>query len=191
MIRKVLFVGLTLLAASAGTAHAGRWIHVRVKDHEDGQTVKVNFPLMSAAKLLALVDDDNLHDGHIRINDRDVDAVRLREIWSAVSEAGDGEFVTVEGEDENVKVSRSGGYMLVRVDDRSGHRHRSETVDIKIPVSVVDALLSGSNDELNLTAAIEALDAHGASDIVTVDDEDSHVRIWVDESQAGDNGGGR
>ena len=194
MMRNILCAGLVLLATTADTALAGRWIHVRVKEYSgDGETVKINFPLRSAAKLIALVDDDDIQGGRIRFNDRDMDAEKLRAIWEAVREAEDGEFVTVESESgEDVRVSRDGEYLLVKVEDRDGRRSRRvETVDIRMPITVVDALLSGNEDELNIAAAIEALDRHGPGEIISVDDEDSQVRIWVDESQSGEKGRGR
>jgi hypothetical protein len=179
-----------LVAASAGTADASRWLHVRVKDFDgDGESVRINFPVRSAAKLLALVDEEGVRGGRVRFNGDEMDADRLRAIWEAVREAEDGEFVSVEGDDENVLVSRSGNYMLVKVEDRDGRER--ENVDIRIPVPVVDALLSGKGDELNLAAAIEALDVHGNGEIISVDGDDAEVRIWVDENQSGQDGGGR
>jgi hypothetical protein len=79
-------------------------------------------------------------------------------------------------------VARSEGFLLVDVDETRGDRER---VEIKVPITVIDALLSGEGDELNLAAAIRALDAHGSQQLITVDDDDSQVRIWVDSDQAG------
>jgi hypothetical protein len=146
--------------------------------------VKINFPLSAIEKMLPLIDEGNMRKGHIRINDRDMDAPRLRAIWAAVREVEDGEFVTIEGRDENVRVARSEGFLLVNVLDTDRDR-RKEHVEIRVPLTVVDALLSGDGDELNLPAAIRALDAHGAQQLITVDDSDSKVRIWVDNDQSG------
>jgi hypothetical protein len=183
MLRKVLLAALLLVAATAEAGAAGRWIHIRVKEYsDDGETVKINFPLSAIEKMLPLIDEGNFREGRIQINDRKMDAPRLRAIWAAVREVEDGEFVTVESRDENVRVARSEGFLLVNVDETRGDR---EHVEIKVPLTVVDALLSGEGDELNLTAAIKALDNHGPGHLITVDDEDSQVRIWVDNEQAG------
>ena len=183
MLRKLLVTAVLLGGLASEAVAAGRWIHIRVLEHgEDGETVKVNFPLSALEKMLPLIDDGNFRDGRIRINNRDMDAPRLRAIWAAVREVEDGEFVTVESRDENVRVARSGGFLLVDVDETRGDRER---VEIKVPITVIDALLSGEGDELNLAAAIRALDAHGSQQLITVDDDDSQVRIWVDSDQAG------
>jgi hypothetical protein len=53
-------------------------------------------------------------------------------------------------------------------------------VDIKVPFKVANALLSGSNDELNVLAAVRALGEYPSLELVTVQDESDNVRIWVD-----------
>jgi len=50
-------------------------------------------------------------------------------------------------------------------------------------VSLVDALLSGEGDEANVQAAILELKKR-RGDIVRVQDDDSHVRVWIDEQNA-------
>ena len=53
-------------------------------------------------------------------------------------------------------------------------------VRVEVPVSLVDALLSGEGEQVNLQAAVgELMKRRG--DIVRVHDEDSNVRIWIDE----------
>jgi hypothetical protein len=59
-------------------------------------------------------------------------------------------------------------------------------VDIKIPFPVVEALLSGGKDEINVLAALRALGNYQNIDLVTVNDADSTVRIWVDSSNVAD-----
>jgi hypothetical protein len=191
MFRRLLMSGL-LVAATAAVALAApgdRYLHVRVVEQgPDGESVRVNVPLLLAEKILPLVDDHDLKGGRIRINDGDMDAARLRAIWAAVREAPDGEFVTVESRRESVRVARAKDHLLIKVDERDDG---GEDVEISLPVTVVDALLSGEGDELNLVAALRALGDHGEGELVSVKSDDSHVRIWVDAIQSGDNGGGR
>ncbi len=54
-------------------------------------------------------------------------------------------------------------------------------VDVKVPQAVVEALLSGEGDEIDLAAAIRALAARGEGELVTVDNKDAKVRVWVDQ----------
>jgi len=186
MWRRVLMVAVSS-AVLAGTALAGsgdRWIHVRVDEQgRHGDKVRVNLPLSMVASILPNIEADDFHGGRIHLDGHDEwDAPRIRAIWKAAKDAPDGEFVVVEGEDEDVRVSRDKGFLLIKVDE---HGRRGDKVDIKVPVTVVDALLSGEGDELNITAAIEALSEHSDVDLVSVIDDDSHVRIWVDSNSSG------
>ena len=47
-------------------------------------------------------------------------------------------------------------------------------------MSLVDALLSGEGDEMNIQAAVAEIQKR-RGDIVRVHDADSDVRIWIDE----------
>jgi hypothetical protein len=112
----------------------------------------------------------------------DGDAVDLEEIrgyWSAVRSAKDGEYVTVRDADSDVRVSKRGGYFLLNVDDKGGRSR----VRMKLPLPLVDAVLDG-RDSINLEALGGALAKAPPGEILTVDDEDSHVRIWIDAAAA-------
>jgi len=47
-------------------------------------------------------------------------------------------------------------------------------------------LLSGPNDELNVLAAVRALDEFQNLELVTVKDGSDDVRIWVDSNNTAD-----
>jgi hypothetical protein len=112
-----------------------------------------------------------------------MDAVKLRAIWKAVRQAEEGEYITVESDGENVRVSRTGAYFHVNVDETT---EDGEDVHVRIPTLVMDALLSGSGDELDLIAAVRALGDQGDGELVRVDSQDEKVRIWVDASHIGE-----
>ena len=173
-----------------------QWIHVRVESKEDhGETVRVNVPVEMAAKVLPAINKDNLHDGKVRIDSSRMNDVDLRTILDAVRTSRDGEYVTVQGNDNNVRVAKSAGYLYIHVTDKSEGKkaadkdgktsaqaaagHESK-VEIKVPMKVVDALFSAGKDELDLVAALKALSAHGDTELVTVKDAENTVRIWVD-----------
>jgi hypothetical protein len=52
---------------------------------------------------------------------------------------------------------------------------------VDLPVALVDALFSGSERELNIRAALGEL-RRMRGDVVRVNDRDSKVRIWIDET---------
>lgn len=53
-------------------------------------------------------------------------------------------------------------------------------VRVEVPLEVVDALLSGEGEALNIQAALKELQKR-RGDIVRVNDEKSTVRVWIDE----------
>jgi hypothetical protein len=197
MIRKAAMLGtlLALTATAAGAATTDRWLHVRVEESGDrGERVKVNIPLamleaMAGAIDLEAIDGDAFRGGRLRIDDADIDQVDLRAMWNAVKDADDMEFVTVETPDESVRVAKDSGYLLVRVrsarsaDEAEGSddEGRGEKVDVKVPLAVVDALLSAGENELDLRAALTALAAAGEGELVVIEDGRSSVRIWIDD----------
>jgi hypothetical protein len=180
-----LLVGTTMALAQAPE----RWLHVRVVSTDaKGETVRVNVPMSVAEAVLPAVHTRELYDGKVRVHGHAED-VDLRAILEAVSKSPDNEFVTVESKDEHVRVAKSGEYILVKVTDHKGkHAESPEQVDIKVPMSVVKALLTDVNekDELNVLAALQALKTYGDLDLVTVHDKDQTVRIWVDSRNTAD-----
>lgn len=168
------------LLASALMAQSP-WIHVEVDEGGDGDThVNVNLPLSVVQVALEaapekIIEDGQLHLGHV---DHDLEIEDLRRMWEELRNAGDAEFVSVEGDDENVKIRREGDFIRIDVDERG--TDSSDEVHIEVPVTVVDALFSGEGDELNIERALQELSSQ-RGDIVRVDDGETKVRIWIDE----------
>jgi hypothetical protein len=202
-MRKAGLLALVCLTSTTLGLAADRWVHVRVVDNgEDGERVRINIPLSLAEKVLPTIKADRLCNGKVKVNGHDFDEVDLRALLEAVRTAQDNEYVTVESKHENVRVAKSGGFMLIKVreshhhgketaktDSRSGGKgeeSRVESVDVKIPFAVVNALLSGEKDELDVVAALRALSEFEDLELVTVNDESSTVRIWVDSRNTAD-----
>jgi len=185
MARRALLAATVLLlgASTALAAQADRWLHVRVEDSgEKAETVNVNIPLSLVEQVLPLIKDERIKGGKVRLDGADLEGTDLRALWKAVRDSKDAEYVTVEGTDEHVRVAKSGGYLLVKA---SGKGDKHERVDIKVPLGVVDALFSGGKEEMDIRAAVSALADLGDADIVTVHDDESHVRVWIDSREAG------
>lgn len=169
----------TSSAQSSTSAHGERWLHVRViNTNNKGETVRVNVPLELAEKVLPAIDHDRLHNGKVRFGCMDCDGVDVRTIFEAVRSSKDGEFVTVQSKDEDVSVMKKDGQLLVHVHDKK--RSRDAQIEVKVPMKVVEALLSGSKDELDIAAGLHALAAQGDVELVSVKDEDNTIRVWLD-----------
>ena len=183
-------------ATPAASSTSDRWLHVRVISTESkGETVKVNVPLELAEKVLPAINHDRLHNGKVKFNDSDMNGVDLKTILEALRSSKDGEFVTVQSTENDVRVAKQNGYMLVHVtekhatttkDGKDGKPVERNTVDVKVPMKVVDALFSAGKDELDITAALRALSAHGDTELVTVKSDDNTVRVWLDSKNISD-----
>lgn len=173
-----------LLLAAAPAVADELWFHVKV-DERTGErsNVTVNLPFSIVQLALPLIPDEAMHHGHLRMGcDRDLDARQLRALWKAVSSSPDMTFITVESEGENVRVAKDHELLLVRSDE---HRAGKSHVDVRIPLNVIDALLSGDGDELDVQAALTVLAQRGEGELVSVDDSDAMVRVWVDHRSEG------
>ena len=174
-------LGVAVGVVAAQDTDPQPWLHVQVTGQDDGaENVAVNVPLSAAEPLLALVPHRVLSDGQLSLAGREVpvNVGAMRDLWRVLMEVGDTEFVTVDGEDETVRIARVGDQITVQVEDRD--EEGTETVDIQLPIVVVDALLAGDGDTLNVRAAVERL-GELRGDIVRVSEDERQVRIWIDE----------
>ncbi len=161
-----------------------RYLHVKVEDAKEGESVNVNLPLSIAEKILPTVNKGELRDGHVTINKSDLDGIDVKGLLDAIRTAPDNEFVTVKQKDEDVRIAKSNGNLIVHV--RSTGQEK-QNVDITIPLKVVDALFSTAKDnELNIGAALHELSDAGDALLVTVQDASQHVRVWVDSKSSSD-----
>jgi hypothetical protein len=175
----------TSTSQSSTSAHGERWLHVRViSTNSKGETVRVNVPLDLAEKVLPAIDHDRLHNGKVRIGCMDCDGVDVRTLFEAVRTAKDGEYVTVQSNDADVSVMKKDGQMLVHVHDKN--KSKDSRIEVKVPMKVVEALLSGSKDELDIVAGLHALASQGDVELVSVKDEENTIRVWLDSKNVTD-----
>ena len=173
------------MAASALAAPPPeRYLHVKVEDTKEGESVNVNLPLSIAEKILPTVNKGKLRDGHVTIGSADLDGVDVKGLLDPIRTAPDNEFVTVKQKDQDVRIAKSNGNLIVHVRCTNGDK---QNVDVTIPLKVVDALFSTAKDnELNIVAALHELSDAGDALLVTVQDATQHVRVWVDSKSSSD-----
>ena len=178
---------LVLATAVASAATMGRpatqqgsepWIHVEISG-DSGANVNLNLPLAAVTAMLALAPETIVQDGQLQLGDSEVSVSAIREMWRELRAAGDVEFVTIQQDDQDVRIARQGDMILVNVTDRDGNG--DEEVRVEIPVPVVDALLSGDGDTLNIRATVDELSML-RGELVRVIESDNNIRIWIDES---------
>lgn len=180
-----LLLVMTTLVASAATI--GRpatqqepepWVHVEVTS-DGGTNMNLDLPLAAVTAMLALAPETIVQNGEFQFGSSyQVPVAAIREMWRELRDVGDVEFVTIQYEGQDVRIARAGEIILVNVSDSDGD---DESVRVEIPVPVVDALLSGNGDTLNIGAAIEELSML-RGELVRVIESDNNIRIWIDES---------
>lgn len=173
--------GTTALRAQTS---ATPWLHVRVEETSRKSKVSVNLPLPVVEAAIKAAPEKIVRDGRFQIScgHHGLSVAEMRKVWAELKNAGDIDLVTVEEEDETVKVARKGDLVQVRVSGKDG-----EEVRVDVPVGLVDAALSGEGDEIEVGALVRELSKR-RGDIVQVNDKDSKVRVWIDESNTGNGG---
>jgi len=152
----LLTAGLAL--ALAGTAAASDlWLHMNVNEAKGGQG-NLNFPLSTAIGMAGMAANDDHHPGKVKVGGKDMDAKELRHSGRRSRTAPTPISSPVDGPDGKVRIANPAAICSSGANDTKGHGSR---VDIKVPTPVIEALLSGGGDELDLKAGLEALARQG------------------------------
>lgn len=172
-----VLAGLLLAATAVFAVASTRYLHVRVSKPTTHELVRVNVPLMFAEKVIPAINQGQLRDGKVHIGEFTADNVNCRAILEALKTTPEGEFVTVQETGSDVHVAKEHGQLVVHVIDKKG----GDNVDVTVPWEVAEALISDTNEnQLNVEAAIKALENVGDMTLVKVSSKDETVRVWVD-----------
>ncbi len=186
--RALTAVALAAALLVSGVAQAQQdapWLHIRVTEAgEDGSRVAINLPVSLVQVFADIAEKEiqkELSGDSSRIDfDMDDHGIRiadLRNAWTELRNAGDADFVEVEGDDEYLKISRAADKIVIEFDGHDGDRNGR----VEVPVSVVDALLSGEGEQINIRAALdEMISSATDGEIVFIEDGDTTVRIWIE-----------
>ena len=174
----LLVFALIALFTFSAQAASKEWLHIHVDETKNGtEKVRINIPISLIEVMVPLIEEEAIKDGKININDRDINTAELKKLWAAVKEEGDAEYVTVEKKGENVRIFTQGKFLLVQSTKDSEGK-----VNIRIPLAIVDAMLSGPENQLNLSAAVKALKDSGVRELISVDSDDTKLLVWIDDS---------
>ncbi|HEV2422682.1 MAG TPA: hypothetical protein VGS59_13305 [Candidatus Acidoferrales bacterium] len=176
-------LALFCLATVVAAAPPEHYLHVKVDGRNTKELVRINMPLSLIEKIIPAINQNQFHNGRIEVGDFHTNDVDVKAILNAVSSAPDGEFVTIQKPDCNIRVAKQNGQMIVHIINKED----GEKADVSVPLAVAQALASAANDhQFNLEAAIEALDRAGERTLVTVTDNDETVRVWIDSQNTSD-----
>ncbi len=172
----IITMVLVGFAGIATAEEATRWINVNVEEHNDGTKVSVHLPLNLVLAVLDGVEVDNFHSGRVDLEMDDVD-VDWPGVFAAIQDAPDGEFVTVDSPDADVRVSKEDGMMLIDVDEKDGD---NAVVKVRVPMSMINALNIDDNNTVDIKAFLQSLDELPDGELVRVESNDANVRVWIE-----------
>ena len=167
------------IGVQAGQQEPGPWVHLAVTGDNDAN-ININLPLAAIQGLIALAPETIVDDGQLQLGvEHEVPVAAIRGMWQELRDVGDAEFVTMQSEGRDLRIAREGDTILVNINEVDGNA--DDEVRVEIPVPVVNALLSGDGDTLNVRAALQELSTL-RGELVRVIESDNDIRIWIDES---------
>lgn len=181
MSKKILAcVGILFLSAAAlRAAPPERWVHVRVETANGAGGLTFNVPIAMASAVLPALTAEQQRRGKFNIQ-ASLNGVDLRPVLEGIRNSADGASMTFERHDKEIHVTKAGENLLVKITGRPGAQPPfNETVVMKVPIPVLQAMLSGNSGELDVGAGIRALVRQGDVD-VTVNQPKETVRVWTD-----------
>jgi hypothetical protein len=172
----LLIFALVALFTFSAQAASKEWLHIHVDETKKDEKVRINIPLSLVEVMVPMIEQEAIKDGNITINNRDINTEELKKLWAALKEEGDVEFLTVEKKGENCRIFTQGKYLMVQ-----STKEFEGKVNIRIPLQIVDAMLSGQKNQLNLVAAVKALKDSGIRELVTIESDTAKVLVWIDD----------
>ena len=172
----LLVLGLALPAAAAGKS--APWLHLRVTGAEGAERVNLNVPFSLAEGLIDMADANSFTADLQSELPNGMSLDDIRQAWKDLKHGGQ-EFLNVDSEKEQVRMAVEGDALSLRVSELVDGL-MTEKVRVRVPSRVVDALLSGQGEELDLRAALDELKDAKVGEILSVDDGDESVRLWIE-----------
>jgi len=181
--KSALFLALGLgMAAVAGPAAIAKpssggdviWLKVEVHDSGSGRAnVKVNVPLSLIEVVI-----DSIDKREFMANLQDEHHLDLQKLWREVRNMNGSDFVTVETDEENVRVWKDYDFFRIDVDKIDGKEGR---VEVKLPLAIMDYLFESKRRNFDFAELVDQLRGHLPLTLVQMRDEDHSVKIWMEE----------
>jgi hypothetical protein len=161
-----------------GSVRGPRFLRMQVVDnHQPGHPVKVSFSVpygfvSGALRFASLGKVRRELDLHF---DESVDAAEIRTIVQELKDKPDGTDVVRTHDDASITLRKEGDTLSMVVNKKES----GETVTLKLPWRLVDALAEGDKD-LDVNGIVAQLRDARRGDLLEVTAPDAHVKIWVE-----------
>ncbi len=165
MLIALIRSGFFVTAAQA----AQPMIHVSIRGVVEGaedQDIRVQVPIAMLESFRPAITDAL---SQAQMDGKEID---FRALWQEIKAAGPNEYVSINNEDGNIKVSTTETHLVIK-GDQGG-----DVFDVKLPLALGDALLAG--EQVDFEALMAALDGLQGQDLVNVDTADAQIRVWIE-----------
>lgn len=178
MLRKSLLIlaAIALVATSGIADDNTRWINVHVTEADSNTNVEVHLPLNLVITVLESVNVEGFEGGKIDLEMHDAE-IDWPAIFQAITDAPDGEFVTVRSDEADVDVTKRSGMVYINVNEKENDN--VEAV-VTVPVSLVNALNFDGDNRIDVRALLASLEELPNGELVKVTSDEATVRVWVE-----------
>jgi hypothetical protein len=167
------FVALTIWAPAARAG--AEWLHVEVRESDwRSASVVVNLPMSSLTRALPLLPESRLRGCRLRIGPAGISEQQLRGLIAGLVSTGS---ASCDCDGQRISAVVEGGSVRFDVRESRGE----DQVSARLPLSVVQALGSGTGPGLDYLAALNVVAALGGGELALVTADRAVVRIWLDD----------
>jgi len=174
----LLLYAATIPGHARGSAHPPRFLRMEIDDlrHHHGRRVTVNVPYFFVGSALRFASLGRLHrELDVHWNE-DIDSDDLRKLWEDLKAAKDGQEVVHETDSQVESFKREGETILIETTTKDGF---GEHVKVRIPMRLMEAAVRDGRD-FDVDAVIRELRKAHVGDLVEVDSDDAHVKVWIE-----------
>ncbi|HKC24902.1 MAG TPA: hypothetical protein VKF32_09180 [Thermoanaerobaculia bacterium] len=161
-----------------GSSHPPRFLRMEMNDlrHHHGRKVTVTVPYFFIGNALRFAALGRLHrELDVHWNE-DIDSEDLRKLWDDLKAANEGQEVVREKDNAVTKFKKEGESILLDCAKKDGF---GEHVKVRIPVRLMEAAVRDGRD-FDVNAVISELRKAHVGDLVEVDSDDAHVKVWIE-----------
>lgn len=178
-MRLTLLASLALATLATPAVASDLFLHIEVRDLDGESRAQINLPVGMVDKGLAMMPRSVRVDGQITVAGMRLSRSDLERLHGAVRGLRPGESDTLRMGGRRVEVSRRDGQVTLDVPAR---RPWQDDVRMRMPLPVLQALLGGAADTLDLAAGIHEMARHEGGSIRIADrDGSSEARLWIDD----------
>jgi hypothetical protein len=174
----LLFYAATTPGHAAGSSHPPRFLRMQIDDlrHIHGRHVHVSVPYFFIGNALRFAALGRLHrELDVHWNE-DIDSEDLKKLWEDLKAAKDGEVVVRTQGSDTQTFKKEGDSLLL---DCVGDDGKGEHVKVRIPLRLMEAAVQDGRD-FDVDAVISELKKAHVGDLVEVQSDDAHVRVWIE-----------